>query len=102
VASREARQSNAIVYAGRQTVGSVPDTSRVDSAQIGIPRLGSHPRLCPLRRLFSVSDGVDVAARAGIRAVIQPGGSVKDQEVIEAANEHGMAMVFTGVRHFKH
>lgn len=51
---------------------------------------------------FPFRDGIDTAAEVGISAVIQPGGSVRDDEVIEAANEHGMAMVFTGVRHFRH
>ena len=51
---------------------------------------------------FPFRDGIDAAADVGIRAVLQPGGSVRDDEVIEAANEHGMAMVFTGVRHFRH
>ena len=49
-----------------------------------------------------VRDGIDAAAEAGITAVIQPGGSMRDQEVIDAANEHGIAMVFTGMRHFRH
>ena len=47
-------------------------------------------------------DGIDAAAAAGIKAVIQPGGSVRDEEVIAAADEHGIAMVFTGMRHFRH
>ena len=51
---------------------------------------------------FPFRDGLDVVAQAGARAVIQPGGSVRDAEVIAAANEHGMAMVFTGMRHFRH
>jgi phosphoribosylaminoimidazolecarboxamide formyltransferase/IMP cyclohydrolase len=51
---------------------------------------------------YPFRDGVDEAAKAGAVAVIQPGGSIKDAEVIAAANEHGMAMVFTGVRHFRH
>ena len=51
---------------------------------------------------FPFRDGIDAAAEVGITAVIQPGGSVRDAEVIEAANEHGMAMVFTGIRHFRH
>ena len=51
---------------------------------------------------FPFRDGVDAAAEAGIRAVIQPGGSMRDAESIEAADEHGIAMVFTGVRHFRH
>jgi phosphoribosylaminoimidazolecarboxamide formyltransferase/IMP cyclohydrolase len=51
---------------------------------------------------FPFRDGIDAAAAAGIRAIIQPGGSMRDQEVIDAADEHGIAMVFTGMRHFKH
>jgi phosphoribosylaminoimidazolecarboxamide formyltransferase/IMP cyclohydrolase len=51
---------------------------------------------------FPFRDGVDEAAKHGITAIIQPGGSVRDQEAIEAANEHKLAMVFTGMRHFKH
>ena len=47
-------------------------------------------------------DGIDTAAQAGITAVIQPGGSMRDDDVIQAANEHNMAMVFTGMRHFRH
>jgi phosphoribosylaminoimidazolecarboxamide formyltransferase/IMP cyclohydrolase len=51
---------------------------------------------------FPFRDGIDAAAAAGIKAVIQPGGSMRDAEVIAAADEHGLAMVFTGVRHFRH
>jgi phosphoribosylaminoimidazolecarboxamide formyltransferase/IMP cyclohydrolase len=51
---------------------------------------------------YPFRDGVDEAAKAGAKAVIQPGGSIKDEEVIAAANEHGMAMIFTGMRHFRH
>ncbi|MND02858.1 Bifunctional purine biosynthesis protein PurH [compost metagenome] len=51
---------------------------------------------------FPFRDGVDSAAEAGVTAVIQPGGSIRDAEVIQAADEHGMAMVFTGMRHFRH
>ena len=51
---------------------------------------------------FPFRDGIDNAAKSGIRAIIQPGGSVRDHEVIEAANEHDMAMIFTGIRHFRH
>jgi phosphoribosylaminoimidazolecarboxamide formyltransferase/IMP cyclohydrolase len=51
---------------------------------------------------FPFRDGIDKAAEAGIAAVIQPGGSVRDEEVVSAADEHGMAMVFTGRRHFRH
>ena len=51
---------------------------------------------------FPFRDAVDVAAQAGVKAVIQPGGSIRDKEVIDAANEHGISMVFTGQRYFRH
>jgi len=99
-------KSNAIVYArADQTVGvGAGQMSRVDSVKIGamraqIPVAGS---VLASDAFFPFRDGLDEAARHGITAVIQPGGSVRDDEVIAAANEHGLAMVFTGVRHFKH
>jgi phosphoribosylaminoimidazolecarboxamide formyltransferase/IMP cyclohydrolase len=99
-------KSNAIVYAAQgQTVGiGAGQMSRVDSAQIGISKARLPIQGCVLASdaFFPFRDGVDLAGKAGIRAAIQPGGSVKDQEVIDAANEYDMAMVFTGVRHFKH
>ena len=52
--------------------------------------------------LFPFPDGVEEAAKAGAKSVIQPGGSIRDEEVIKAADEYGMAMVFTGIRHFRH
>ena len=99
-------KSNAIVYArADQTVGvGAGQMSRVDSVKIGamraqLPVAGS---VLASDAFFPFRDGIDEAARHGITAVIQPGGSVRDEEVIAAANEHGLAMVFTGVRHFKH
>lgn len=99
-------KSNAIVYArADQTVGvGAGQMSRVDSVRIGamraqLPVAGS---VLASDAFFPFRDGIDEAARHGITAVIQPGGSVRDDEVIAAANEHGLAMVFTGVRHFKH
>lgn len=99
-------KSNAIVYArADQTVGvGAGQMSRVDSVKIGamrahLPVAGS---VLASDAFFPFRDGLDEAARHGITAVIQPGGSVRDEEVIAAANEHGLAMVFTGVRHFKH
>ena len=99
-------KSNAIVYArADQTVGvGAGQMSRVDSVKLGamraqLPVAGS---VLASDAFFPFRDGIDEAARHGITAVIQPGGSVKDEEVIAAANEHGLAMVFTGVRHFKH
>jgi phosphoribosylaminoimidazolecarboxamide formyltransferase / IMP cyclohydrolase len=99
-------KSNAIVYArADQTVGvGAGQMSRVDSVKIGamraqLPVAGS---VLASDAFFPFRDGLDEAARHGITAVIQPGGSVRDDEVIAAANEHDLAMVFTGVRHFKH
>jgi phosphoribosylaminoimidazolecarboxamide formyltransferase/IMP cyclohydrolase len=99
-------KSNAIVYArDRQTVGvGAGQMSRVDSVKIGamraqLPTAGS---ILASDAFFPFRDGLDEAAKHGITAVIQPGGSVRDGEVIAAADEHGLAMVFTGVRHFKH
>jgi phosphoribosylaminoimidazolecarboxamide formyltransferase / IMP cyclohydrolase len=99
-------KSNAIVYArDGQTVGvGAGQMSRVDSVRIGamraqLPVAGS---VLASDAFFPFRDGIDEAARHGITAVIQPGGSVRDDEVIATANEHGLAMVFTGVRHFKH
>ncbi len=102
-------KSNAIVYARDQrTIGiGAGQMSRVISARIaglkaeeaGLVVAGS---VMASDAFFPFRDGIDAAADAGIRAVIQPGGSMRDKEVIAAADEHGMAMVFTGVRHFRH
>jgi phosphoribosylaminoimidazolecarboxamide formyltransferase/IMP cyclohydrolase len=99
-------KSNAIVYArDGQTVGvGAGQMSRVDSVKLGASRAQLEVKGSVLASdaFFPFRDGVDEAARHGITAIIQPGGSVRDQEVIDAANEHNLAMVFTGVRHFKH
>ena len=102
-------KSNAIVYAkNRQTVGvGAGQMSRVNSARIaaikaehaGLPVPGA---VMASDAFFPFRDGIDNAAKAGITAVIQPGGSMRDAEVIAAADEAGMAMVFTGMRHFRH
>jgi len=99
-------KSNAIVYAqDGQLIGvGAGQMSRVDSVKFGalkaqLPLAGS---VLASDAFFPFRDGVDEAAKFGITAVIQPGGSVRDPEVIEAANEHGLAMIFTGMRHFKH
>ena len=102
-------KSNAIVYAkGRQTIGiGAGQMSRVYSAKIaGIKaadeKLEVRGSVMASDAFFPFRDGIDAAAAAGISAVIQPGGSMRDAEVIAAADEHGMAMVFTGMRHFRH
>jgi phosphoribosylaminoimidazolecarboxamide formyltransferase/IMP cyclohydrolase len=102
-------KSNAIVMAAQQrTLGiGAGQMSRVDAARIAV--LKAQDQHADLRgavlasdAFFPFRDGIDAAAAAGIRAVIQPGGSVRDAEVIEAANEHNMAMIFTGRRVFRH
>lgn len=102
-------KSNAIVYCKNgMTIGvGAGQMSRVNSARIagikaehaGLEVKGS---VMASDAFFPFRDGIDNAAQAGIAAVIQPGGSMRDEEVIAAANEHGMAMVFTGMRHFRH
>ena len=98
--------SNAIVYAkDRQAFGiGAGQQNRLDSARIAADRADGRAEggVCASDAFFPFRDGLDAAAAAGIAAVIQPGGSVRDDEVIAAANEHGMAMVFTHQRHFKH
>ncbi|HEY8519617.1 MAG TPA: bifunctional phosphoribosylaminoimidazolecarboxamide formyltransferase/IMP cyclohydrolase [Gammaproteobacteria bacterium] len=102
-------KSNAIVFArDRATLGiGAGQPSRVMSVRIAA--LKAEEASLPLDgavmasdAFFPFRDGVDVAARYGIRAVVQPGGSLRDEEVIRAADEHGIAMVFTGMRHFRH
>jgi phosphoribosylaminoimidazolecarboxamide formyltransferase/IMP cyclohydrolase len=99
-------KSNAIVYArDRQTVGvGAGQMSRVDSVKIAVMRaqLAVKGSVMASDAFFPFRDGLDEAAKHGIVAVIQPGGSVRDEEVIAAADEHNIAMVFTGIRHFKH
>ena len=98
--------SNAIVFAkDRQAFGiGAGQQNRVDSARIAGDRSAGRASggVCASDAFFPFRDGLDVAAAAGIAAVIQPGGSVRDDEVIAAADEHGIAMVFTGERHFRH
>jgi len=99
-------KSNAIVYAhDKQTVGvGAGQMSRVDSVKIGAMRaqLPLRGSVVASDAFFPFRDGIDEAAKQGITAIIQPGGSMRDEEAITAANEHDLAMVFTGVRHFKH
>ncbi len=102
-------KSNAIVYAkNRQTIGvGAGQMSRVNSARIaaikaehaGLPVEGA---VMASDAFFPFRDGIDNAAKVGISCIIQPGGSIRDEEVIAAADEHGMTMVFTGMRHFRH
>jgi phosphoribosylaminoimidazolecarboxamide formyltransferase/IMP cyclohydrolase len=99
-------RSNAIVLASAHaTVGiGAGQMSRVDSVRLAIAKAGGAARGSAMASdaFFPFRDGVDVAAAAGVTAVIQPGGSVRDAEVVAAADDHGMAMLFTGIRHFRH
>jgi phosphoribosylaminoimidazolecarboxamide formyltransferase/IMP cyclohydrolase len=99
-------KSNAIVYAtSDQLVGvGAGQTSRVDAVRIAGMKAQLPTAGCVMGSdaFFPFRDGIDLAAQAGITAVIQPGGSLKDDEAIRAADEHGMAMLFTGMRHFRH
>ena len=102
-------KSNAIVFCKNgQTLGvGAGQMSRVDSTRIaaikaqnaGLSLAGS---VVSSDAFFPFRDGIDVLAEAGAKAVIQPGGSMRDEEVIAAADEHGLTMVFTGFRHFRH
>jgi len=99
-------KSNAILYArDGQTVGvGAGQMSRVDSCKIGAMKavLPVKGTVAASDAFFPFPDGVEEIAKAGATAIIQPGGSVRDQEVIDAANRLGLAMIFTGVRHFRH
>jgi len=99
-------KSNAIVFTScDQTVGiGAGQMSRVDSSRIAVQKalLPTKGTVLASDAFFPFRDGVDAAAEAGVTAIIQPGGSVRDEEVIKAANEHEIAMVFTGMRHFRH
>jgi phosphoribosylaminoimidazolecarboxamide formyltransferase/IMP cyclohydrolase len=99
-------KSNAIVYSrGTETVGiGAGQMSRVDSARLAIEKANKEVKGCVMASdaFFPFRDSIDAAAEQGIRAIIQPGGSIRDEEVIQAADEHKIAMVFTGIRHFKH
>jgi phosphoribosylaminoimidazolecarboxamide formyltransferase / IMP cyclohydrolase len=102
-------KSNAIVLTtADQVIGvGAGQMNRVDSARLAVMRareigLETKGTVCASDAFFPFRDGLDVVAEAGATAVIQPGGSLRDEEVIAAADERGMAMVFTGVRHFRH
>jgi phosphoribosylaminoimidazolecarboxamide formyltransferase/IMP cyclohydrolase len=99
-------KSNAILYArDGQTVGvGAGQMSRVDACKMGAMKaiLPLQGTVAASDAFFPFPDGVEEIARAGATAIIQPGGSVRDPEVIEAADRHGIAMIFTGVRHFRH
>jgi phosphoribosylaminoimidazolecarboxamide formyltransferase/IMP cyclohydrolase len=99
-------KSNAILYAkdGRSVGVGAGQMSRVDSAKIGAIKsvLGTKGSVVASDAFFPFPDAVEEIAKAGATAIIQPGGSVRDQDVIDTANKLGLAMVVTGIRHFRH
>ena len=102
-------KSNAIVYArDLKTIGiGTGQPSRVDSSELAIRKaanegLSIEGSVVASDAFFPFADGVEAAAKAGATAIIQPGGSIRDKEVIEMADKYNIAMVFTGIRHFRH
>jgi len=102
-------KSNAIVLAkdGQLSASGVGQTSRVDALKQAIQKAKTfgfdlHGAVLASDAFFPFSDCVEIAAEAGITAIAQPGGSIRDQESVDMANKKGVAMVITGVRHFKH
>lgn len=104
VAARVTSNTIVLVKDGQAVGIGAGQQNRRDSGRIAAEKAAGRARggACASDAFFPFRDGLDAAAEAGATAVIQPGGSVRDQEVIDAANEYGMAMVFTGERHFRH
>ena len=105
----KAARSNAVVFAAPNVALAIGSgaTARVDAVHVArdkAKRVGANlgGSVLASEAFFPFRDGVDIAVKAGATAIVQPGGSVRDDEVIAAADEHGIAMVFTGVRHFRH
>jgi len=99
-------KSNSVVFCKDKTAYGlgVGQMSRVDASIIATRKSAGRAEggVMSSDAFFPFRDGIDFAAKLGVTAIIQPGGSIKDEEVIAAANEHGIAMVFTGTRHFRH
>ena len=104
-------KSNAVIFTGadRTLAVGAGQMSRVDAVKVAVMKAGQSTGAGSLKgsvaasdAFFPFRDGLDAIAQAGATAIVQPGGSVRDAEVIAAADEHGLAMVFTGRRHFRH
>ncbi len=99
-------KSNSVIFVkGTKTVGIGPgQTSRVEAVRIAARRAGDEAKGAVMvsDAFFPFRDGIDAAHEIGITSIVQPGGSIRDQEVINAANEHEMSMLFTGIRLFRH
>jgi len=104
--SVRAVKSNAILLAkdGAAVGIGMGQVNRVDSAKLAVDRAGDRVKesVCASDAFFPFADGLEILIKAGVIAVVQPGGSVRDEEVIEAAKKAGIAMFFTGTRHFSH
>ncbi|MEE9489153.1 MAG: bifunctional phosphoribosylaminoimidazolecarboxamide formyltransferase/IMP cyclohydrolase, partial [Thermoplasmata archaeon] len=102
---RHIKSNSILLVQGEETVGvGAGQMSRVDASMLAGHKAGERAAGSQLASdaFFPFRDGVDEAAKVGATSIIQPGGSIRDQEVIDAANEHEMAMVFSGMRMFKH
>jgi phosphoribosylaminoimidazolecarboxamide formyltransferase/IMP cyclohydrolase len=100
-------KSNAVIFTDAQRTLAVGagQTSRVDAVRVAVMKAGATSlsgSVAASDAFFPFRDGLDAVASAGATAVVQPGGSVRDDEVIASADEHGLAMIFTGRRHFRH
>ncbi len=99
-------KSNTVIFTGRDVTLAIGagQMSRVDAVKAAVMKAGAGLKgaVAASDAFFPFRDGLDALAGAGATAVVQPGGSVRDAEVIAAADEHGLAMVLTGVRHFRH
>ena len=99
-------KSNSVVFVKDKRTVAIGggQTSRVDAAWIATHKGKENIKdsIMASDAFFPFRDGIDVAAKGGVKAIIQPGGSIRDDEVIKAANEHNIAMVFTGRRYFRH
>jgi phosphoribosylaminoimidazolecarboxamide formyltransferase/IMP cyclohydrolase len=105
LAAKHTKSNTIVVAKGKKIIGvGAGQMNRVESGLIAFKHAGDEAKGAVLASdaFFPFPDNVDNAAKAGIAAIVQPGGSKKDDEVIHAANKHGIAMVFTGKRHFKH
>ena len=99
-------KSNAIVLARGQTLLGMGagQPNRITSVQLAVQAAGEGAQgsILASDAFFPFADGIEAAANAGVTAIVQPGGSIRDQEVIDAADRLGLAMLFTGLRHFRH
>jgi phosphoribosylaminoimidazolecarboxamide formyltransferase/IMP cyclohydrolase len=105
IVAKHVKSNTIVLVKGRKVLGvGAGQMNRIESGLIAFKRAGDEAKGCAMASdaFFPFPDNVENAAKAGVAAIVQPGGSNKDDEVIACANEHGIAMAFTGKRHFKH